>query len=148
MMKHKGKALMAAAMAATLIIGGGMMPQMPAKAETTSFGLVWNGTSSSSSSASVSKDNYNSSKRLAAGFTMRGEAFIGTAYLSGVPTNYQLRSGGSSANYPVGLSNLGTYLILDLTPSKSYAGQTVKCGVSLLGVNGCNLRADGNFDYA
>lgn len=148
MMKHKGKALMAAAMAATLIIGGGMMPQMAAKAETTSFGLVWNGTSSSSSSASVSKDNYNSSKRLAAGFTMRGEAFIGTAYLSGVPTNYQLRSGGSSANYPVGLSNLGTYLILDLTPSKSYAGQTVKCGVSLLGVNGCNLRADGNFDYA
>lgn len=127
---------------------GGMMPQMTAKAETTSFGLVWNGTSSSSSSASVSKDNYNSSKRLAAGFTMRGEAFIGTAYLSGVPTNYQLRSGGSSANYPVGLSNLGTYLILDLTPSKSYAGQTVKCGVSLLGVNGCNLRADGNFDYA
>ncbi len=147
-MKHKGKALMAAAMAATLIIGGGMMPQMTAKAETTSFGLVWNGTSSSSSSASVSKDNYNSSKRLAAGFTMRGEAFIGTAYLSGVPTNYQLRSGGSSANYPVGLSNLGTYLILDLTPGKSYAGQTVKCGVSLLGVNGCNLRADGNFDYA
>lgn len=68
MMKHKGKALMAAAMAATLIIGGGMMPQMTAKAETTSFGLVWNGTSSSSSSASVSKDNYNSSKRLAAGF--------------------------------------------------------------------------------
>ena len=34
MMKHKGKALMAAAMAATLIIGGGMMPQMTAKAET------------------------------------------------------------------------------------------------------------------
>ncbi|MCI7041978.1 MAG: hypothetical protein MR992_07650 [Lachnospiraceae bacterium] len=125
-----------------------IIPSKQIKAENTSFSLAWNGSSSPSSAASVSKDNYNSSKRLAAGFTMTGDAFVGTAYMSGVPTNYSLRSGGSSARYPVGYSNLGTYLILDLTPSASYNGKTVKCTVSLLGVNGCNLYSNGNYDYA
>lgn len=122
-------------------------PQKQVKAEQTTFALTWNGSSSPSSSAAVSKDNYDSSKRLAAAFTMRGEAFIGEAKMSGVPTNYTLRSGRSSESYSVGYSNLGTYLILELTPTAAYNGKTVRCGLSLLGVSGCNLTSNGTYDY-
>lgn len=141
--KKKGIAILM--IAAVMLV---LVPQKSVKADNSGFALTWNGASSPSSSASVSKDNYNSSKRLAAGFTMKGEKFVGTAYMSGVPTNYSLRSGGSSARYPVGHSNLGDYLILDLTPATSYNGKTVKCTVSLLGVSGCNLTSNGNYDYA
>lgn len=122
-------------------------PQKQVEAEQTTFALTWNGASSPSSSAVVSKDNYNSSKRLGAGFTMRGERFVGTAYMSGVPTNYTLRSGNSAERYPVNHTNLGTYLILELTPTTSYNGKTVKCTLSLLGISGCNLTSNGNYDY-
>lgn len=140
--KKKGIAIF---MIAALVLV--FLPQKQVEAEKTTFSLTWNGSSSPSSSAAVSKDNYNSSKDLYAAFTMRGEAFIGTANMSGVPTNYTLKTGKPSNKYPVNYSNLGTYLMLDLTPAAKYNGQTVKCTVSLLGVSGCNLTSNGNYDY-
>lgn len=117
------------------------------KAETTTFNLEWTGTSSPTSAALVSKDNYDSSKTLKVGFTMKGEAFIGTAYMSGVPYNYTLRSGEASVRYPIDYNNLGIYVIMNINPAASYDGQTVKCNLALLGVSGCYLYSYGNIGY-
>ncbi len=98
------------------------------------YTITWQGQSSPSCSASVSYSNFNSNKKLYVSAVVKGSPVGGNkvnAKITVTPTNYKLKSGKSSCSVDVYDGNLGTYLVLDVTPTSTYNGKTVTASVSI-----------------
>ncbi len=98
------------------------------------YNITWQGQSSPSSAASISYSSFNSSKSLYVSAVVKGSPVGGNqvnAKVTVTPTNYKLRSGKSNVSVNVFDSDLGNYLVLDVTPTSAYNGKTVTATVSI-----------------
>lgn len=98
------------------------------------YNITWQGQSSPSCAASISYSNFNSNKSLYVSAVVKGSPVGGNqvnAKVTVTPTNYKLKSGKSSVSVNVFDSDLGNYLVLDVTPTSAYNGKTVTATVSI-----------------
>lgn len=98
------------------------------------YTITWQGQSSPSCAASISYSSFNSNKSLYVSAVVKGYPVGGNqvnAKITVTPTNYKLKSGAASVSVNVFDSDIGNYLVLNVTPTSEYNGKTVTATVSI-----------------
>ena len=121
-----------------------MVTESEVMANTNSFNISWLGSSGVTNGAVVEQKNYDG-KGLGIEVVVTGTPTWGVAcVITVIPKNCELKSGKDKVEIAIDGANLGRTFLNYITPKSSYAGQTVKFAVTIVGAEGAIFYARGD----